>query len=223
MRASSWDQELIKIASKQKKKASESEIHQLLIDFFKKNPNPQDTQIHDIADKIKIEPSKLETHIYMILSDFINKPEIFIVPMLKHGLDKDSDFDKDELTMGIEVEKEHNDNEEISKAIAKSHLSEIPDYYTRLKKMEEDAKAEKQGSIHTLREHLKLKNLRKKFKHHSDKECKEEKVAVAPEGWEGTVKKMKEHPEIDNPWALAHYMKNKGDEPHYTEKGTKKK
>lgn len=39
----------------------------------------------------------------------------------------------------------------------------------------------------------------------------------APEGWEGTVKKMKEHSEIDNPFALSNYMKNKGDEPHYTE------
>lgn len=32
----------------------------------------------------------------------------------------------------------------------------------------------------------------------------------APEGWEGTVKGMKKHKEIDNPWALANYMKAKG-------------
>ena len=37
---------------------------------------------------------------------------------------------------------------------------------------------------------------------------------VAPKGWEGTVKAMKKHPEIDNPWALAHYMKNKGYKSH---------
>lgn len=40
-----------------------------------------------------------------------------------------------------------------------------------------------------------------------------DKEAVAPEGWEETVKKMKKHPEIDNPWALAWYMKNKGATP----------
>ena len=34
--------------------------------------------------------------------------------------------------------------------------------------------------------------------------------AVAPEGWEDTVKDMKKHPEIDNPWALANWEKNKG-------------
>jgi hypothetical protein len=33
----------------------------------------------------------------------------------------------------------------------------------------------------------------------------------APEGWEGTVKAMKKHSDkIDNPWAMAHYMKSKG-------------
>ena len=33
---------------------------------------------------------------------------------------------------------------------------------------------------------------------------------VAPAGWEGTVKAMKKEKNIDNPWALAWYMKNKG-------------
>lgn len=37
---------------------------------------------------------------------------------------------------------------------------------------------------------------------------------VAPKGWEGTVKAMKKHSEIDNPWALAHYMKGKGYKSH---------
>lgn len=32
----------------------------------------------------------------------------------------------------------------------------------------------------------------------------------APEGWEKTVLAMKKHKEIDNPWALAHWMKKKG-------------
>jgi hypothetical protein len=40
------------------------------------------------------------------------------------------------------------------------------------------------------------------------------KVAVAPEGWEGTVKEMKQHKEIKNPFALANYMKDEGYTPH---------
>ena len=39
----------------------------------------------------------------------------------------------------------------------------------------------------------------------------------APKGWEGTVKGMKKHPEIDNPWALANYMKDKGYKSHMEE------
>jgi len=41
-----------------------------------------------------------------------------------------------ELAMGIEVEKEHTDDPEVAKKIAKDHLAEMPDYYTKLKKME---------------------------------------------------------------------------------------
>ena len=43
---------------------------------------------------------------------------------------------------------------------------------------------------------------------------------VAPKGWEGTVKAMKKHPEIDNPWALAHYIKGKGYKSHKESKST---
>jgi len=36
---------------------------------------------------------------------------------------------------------------------------------------------------------------------------------AAPEGWEKTVLAMKKHKEIDNPWALANWMKKKGYNP----------
>jgi hypothetical protein len=39
----------------------------------------------------------------------------------------------------------------------------------------------------------------------------------APKGWEGTVKAMKKHKEIDNPYALANWMKNKGMKSHKKE------
>ena len=57
----------------------------------------------------------------------------------------DDQFDSNELAMGIDVEKEHTDSPEIAKEISKDHLAEIPDYYTRLKKMEEEGKAAKGG------------------------------------------------------------------------------
>ena len=42
----------------------------------------------------------------------------------------------DELSMGINVETEHTKSKKKAKEIALDHLEEIPDYYTRLKKME---------------------------------------------------------------------------------------
>lgn len=39
----------------------------------------------------------------------------------------------------------------------------------------------------------------------------------AAEGFEGTVKAMKKHKEIDNPWALSHWMKKKGYKSHVKE------
>ena len=40
------------------------------------------------------------------------------------------------------------------------------------------------------------------------------KTEVAPEGWEKTVKAMKDEPGIDNPYALAWWMKGKGYQSH---------
>lgn len=39
-------------------------------------------------------------------------------------------------------------------------------------------------------------------------------MEVAPPGWSGTVKAMKKHKEIDNPFALAWWMHRKGKKPH---------
>jgi len=52
---------------------------------------------------------------------------------------------------------------------------------------------------------------------------KEETVSeVAPPGFEGTVKAMKKHKDIDNPYALAWSMKNKGYKSHKKADGTPK-
>lgn len=54
----------------------------------------------------------------------------------------EADVDADELAMGMEIEMEHTDDPAIAKRISLDHLSEFGDYYTRLKKLEEDAKKE---------------------------------------------------------------------------------
>jgi len=49
-------------------------------------------------------------------------------------------FDE-ELAMGIEIEKEHTDDPAIAEKIARDHLAEMPDYYTKLKEMEKSSEA----------------------------------------------------------------------------------
>jgi hypothetical protein len=58
----------------------------------------------------------------------------------KHRLDVS--FVKNQLKMGIPIEHEHTKDKDLATDIALQHLDEIPDYYTRLKKMESDAKKE---------------------------------------------------------------------------------
>ena len=60
-----------------------------------------------------------------------------------------SKFDVDQFRIGLDVELEHglvdsktnvtNDDEIMTGKIALAHLNEFPDYYTRLKKMENEA------------------------------------------------------------------------------------
>jgi hypothetical protein len=59
-----------------------------------------------------------------------------------------SDFNPEQIAEGEKVEKEHTDDPAVAEEIAADHLSEIPDYYTRLKKMEESApKAAQEGLL----------------------------------------------------------------------------
>lgn len=48
-------------------------------------------------------------------------------------------YDKDQLALGIKVEMEHTTSPIIAEKIAKDHLAEIDNYYTRLAKMEKEA------------------------------------------------------------------------------------
>lgn len=66
----------------------------------------------------------------------------------KHRLSVD--FIQNQLDMGEPIEHEHTKDHILARDIALQHLDEIPDYYTRLKKMESSAK----------REHKKVKDVK---------------------------------------------------------------
>ena len=69
----------------------------------------------------------------------------------KHRLDVS--FVKRQLEMGIPIEHEHTKDKDLATDIALQHLDEIPDYYTRLKKMEADAK----------KDHKKYKDIKENY------------------------------------------------------------
>jgi len=107
-----------------------NDLHAEIVKWLMENPNPPDDSVHSFASKMGIDPDKFEEHIYMILSD-----------ILSGGKSKDfkGTYNPKELKMGMKVELEHTGSTLISEKIAKDHLAEIPDYYTRLLKMEKAA------------------------------------------------------------------------------------
>jgi hypothetical protein len=125
-----------------KKKLNEMDmenIHNKIKDFFKKNPKPSDGQVHSFAKSLDIDEHEFEEHIYMILGSMLKEDKI------KGGLadkKKPEDFDPKELKIGIKIEMEHTNDEKLAKEIAMDHLTEIPDYYTRLKDMEKNVEKE---------------------------------------------------------------------------------
>jgi hypothetical protein len=62
----------------------------------------------------------------MSLEDIARKHSVFLGTIQK------------EFKMGVKVEMEHTNDEEKAKEIALDHLVELPDYYTRLEKMEKE-------------------------------------------------------------------------------------
>ena len=67
--------------------------------------------------------------------------------LMKGGMsnaNKSVEYDDEQMRMGTEVEHEHTVDDDVAAKIARDHLAEIPDYYTRLRVME--AEAGKEGA-----------------------------------------------------------------------------
>jgi len=110
--------------------AEEDDLQTKLVAFFRDNESPTDEAVHAFAEQNGMEADAMEEEIYKLLHSFAT--------LGRNAEKADDEFDAEELRMGIEVEKEHTDNEHIAKMIAKDHLVELPNYYTRLKEMEGD-------------------------------------------------------------------------------------
>jgi hypothetical protein len=107
-----------------------------LIELFQKETKIKDHRdIHALAEKLGLkEPAVLEEMAYAMLQSFWSQGR---------AMEKGMDFevDEEEVKMGMKVELEHTDCDCLAYRIALDHLAELPDYYTRLAKMENEGKA----------------------------------------------------------------------------------
>lgn len=111
--------------------SKKEEIQAKIAEFFSNNSSIDDKKdIHSLAKSLNIDKHKFEEIIYDIIVSFFNA-----------GRSKDfkGEFNPEELKKGIEIEMEHTTNKLIAEKIAKDHLAEISDYYTRLTQMEKEA------------------------------------------------------------------------------------
>lgn len=106
------------------------DISVTIIEWFVANSYPKDKDVHKFAESLGIKPDLLEEKIYAVLSSFLSE-----------GRSKNfkGTYNAKEIKMGIKIEIEHTTDTLISEKISKDHLAEIPDYYTRLNKMEKEA------------------------------------------------------------------------------------
>lgn len=108
----------------------DAKIYDAIMDFFADNPSPPDEEVHALADKLGMDEHKFEAYIYSILGAILGTGKA------KKEKFTEKDANPKELAMGTKIEMEHTKNKAIAKRIALDHLAELPDYYTRLTKME---------------------------------------------------------------------------------------
>jgi hypothetical protein len=102
--------------------------------FLKENPNPEDEELHKWAESKGYNVTEVEDAVYELATKYVQ----FWSGGKSNAEGMTSDkADPKELEMGIKIESEHSDDLFTRKKIAMDHLSEYPDYYTRLKKVED--------------------------------------------------------------------------------------
>jgi hypothetical protein len=110
-----------------------NDLRNEIVRWFLENPYPDDDKVHAFADSLELDPDKFESEIYAVLSSLLSEGK---------SKGRDIEVDPSQLEMGIKVEMEHTTMPIISRKIAIDHLVEIPDYYTRLDRMEKEAGVE---------------------------------------------------------------------------------
>jgi hypothetical protein len=106
-------------------------------DISGKNISDKDiSNRQELIKKLNIDKDKKAIEALYKLSDTELKTIIKLLG--KHDFADISGINKKELEKGIKVEMEHSDNLLMARFVAIDHLFELPDYYSRLEKMEKE-------------------------------------------------------------------------------------
>jgi len=119
-----------------------------IIDFVTNTYNLDDSTFHAFCDALEVDPHEAEEVVYAHVSK-AKKEAASLKDLMHSGKAKNKGtYRPDQMDKGKKVEHEHTEGAKLDKPvqdtvarkISKDHLKEIPDYYTRLKHMEEQAK-----------------------------------------------------------------------------------
>lgn len=119
--------------NKERGKGSQ-DVLSVVVDFFVNNPTAKYDELSKFVKSKGIDYYDMDYALTDLARSFVGF--LFEGAYAKADL---SSVDAEQLTRGIEVEREHTSSDLIAKKIALDHLAEIDDYYTRLDKMESEA------------------------------------------------------------------------------------
>ncbi len=98
-----------------------------IIKFLTKYPTLNAQKLIEFCEENGITPREFSAYMYRLLGSFFGAGD---------SVKYTDEYNLDQLRMGIKEESEHTTNVCIAEKIARDHLAEIPDYYTRLQKIE---------------------------------------------------------------------------------------
>lgn len=110
----------------------EETLKSKILQFIKTKDKIQEYDFNDFAHQNGYEYSNVIYALGKLVKDLSSG-------VGKHVEILDTEYDQVQLVIGTNIELEHTDSKALAKEIAKDHLSEIEDYYTRLVKMEREA------------------------------------------------------------------------------------
>lgn len=113
-------------------KADKPDLKKAVMDFLEKNPEPSDDAWHAWAEREGFDVHQAEAVAYALAGR--------LVKFLRGGRSKGvrpTGASDEEVVLGVEIESEHVDDEEIQRKIAYDHLEEFENYNTELRDMEE--------------------------------------------------------------------------------------